>query len=122
MSGSPGLSGTARPVIAAQKSAEGKARVRELTRCTKSVSLTHLVTELSRYLVGWRGYFWFLRDPFGATQHRPVDKAGRLRAVVWRQWKRGRTRFAALLDRSDKPSFTPSRPLVHLSSFLCNSQ
>ena len=40
-----------------------KAQVRERTRCTKSVSLTHLVTELSRYLVGWRGYFGFSETP-----------------------------------------------------------
>ena len=81
--------------IAPQAIARFKARVRELTRHIKSVSLTHLVTELSRYLVGWRGYFGFCETP--SVLHR-LDKwiRRRLRAVVWRQWKRGRTRFAAL--------------------------
>jgi len=81
--------------IAPQALARLKARVRELTRCTKSVSLTHLVTELSRYLVGWRGYFGFCETP---SVLRSIDQwiRRRLRAVVWRQWKRGRTRFAAL--------------------------
>ena len=84
--------------IAPQALARLKARVRERTRCTKSVSLTHLVTELSRYLVGWRGYFGFCETP---SVLRSIDQwiRRRLRAVVWRQWKRGRTRFAALRRR-----------------------
>ncbi len=86
---------TAKRRIAPQALARLKARVRELTRCTKSVSLTHLVTELSRYLVGWRGYFGFCETP---SVLRSIEQwiRRRLRAVVWRQWKRGRTRFAAL--------------------------
>ena len=84
--------------IAPQALARLKVRVRELTRGTKSVSLTHLVTELSRYLVGWRGYFGFCETP---SVLRSIDRwiRRRLRAVVWRQWKRGRTRFAALRRR-----------------------
>lgn len=94
-----GLSFTAGPAvkrrIAPQTLARFKARVRELTRCTKSVSLAHLVAELSRYLVGWRGYFGFCETP--SVLHR-LDQwiRRRLRAIVWRQWKCGRTRFAAL--------------------------
>ena len=49
--------------IAPQALARLKARVRELTRCVKSVSLAHLVTELSCYLVGRRGYFGFCEPP-----------------------------------------------------------
>ena len=81
--------------IAPQALTRFKARVREMTRCTKSVSLTRLVTELSRYLVGWRGYFGFCETP--SVLHRLNQWVRRrLRAIVWRQWKRGRTRFAAL--------------------------
>ena len=81
--------------IAPQALARFRARVREMTRCTKSVSLAHLVTELSRYLAGWRGYFGFCETP---SILRRLDRwvRRRLRAIVWRQWKRGRTRFAAL--------------------------
>ena len=81
--------------IAPQALTRFKARVRELTRGTKSVSLAHLVSELSRYLVGWRGYFGFCETP---SVLRRLDQwiRRRLRAIVWRQWKRGRTRFAAL--------------------------
>ena len=81
--------------IAAPALLRFKARVRELTRCTKSVSLAHLAAALSRYLVGWRGYFGFCETP---SVLRSLDKwiRRRLRAVVWRHWKRGRRRFAAL--------------------------
>ncbi|MCY4584609.1 MAG: group II intron reverse transcriptase/maturase [Bryobacterales bacterium] len=94
-----GFSFTAGPAIkrriAPQTLARFKARVRELTRCTKSVSLAHLVAKLSRYLVGWRGYFGFCETP--SVLHR-LDRwiRRRLRAIVWRQWRRGSTRFAAL--------------------------
>ena len=80
--------------IAPQALARFKARVREMTRCTKSVSLTRLVTEISRYLVAWRGYFGSCETPSVLLR---LDQwvRRRLRAIVWRQWKRGCTRFAA---------------------------
>ena len=81
--------------IAPQALARFKARVREMTRRTRSVSLARLVAELSRYLVGWRGYFGFCETPsILLILDRWVRR--RLRAFVWQQWKRGRTRFAAL--------------------------
>jgi len=84
--------------IAPQALARFKARVRELTRCTKGANLVRIVEELSRYLVGWRGYFGFCETP---SVLRRLDQwiRRRLRAIVWRQWKRGRTRFAALRRR-----------------------
>ena len=72
-----------------------KQRVRELTRCVKGVSLSGLIKELSRYIAGWRGYFGRCETP-GVL--RGLDKwiRRRIRAIVWRQWKMGRTRFRAL--------------------------
>ena len=86
---------TTRRRIAPQALVRFKARVRDLTRRTRGVSLARLATELSRYLVGWRGYFGFCETP---SVLRRLDRwvRRRLRAFVWRQWKRGRTRFAAL--------------------------
>ena len=40
-----------------------KSRVRELTRRTRGQSLAQIVKELSRYLIGWRGYFGFCETP-----------------------------------------------------------
>ena len=57
-----------------------------------------IVEELSRDLVGWRGYFGFCEDPFVLLRLDQWTRR-RLRAVVWKHWKQGRTRFAALRRR-----------------------
>ena len=87
-----------RRCIAPQALARFKARVRELTRRTRGRSLAQIVNELSVYLVGWRGYFGFCQTP---SALRALDEwtRRRLRAIAWKQWKRGRTRFAELRRR-----------------------
>ena len=84
--------------IAPQALARFKERAREQTRRTRGASLEKIVKELSRYLIGWRGYFGFCETP---SVLRALDEwiRRRLRAVVWKQWKRGRTRFAELRRR-----------------------
>jgi RNA-directed DNA polymerase len=84
--------------IAPQAMARFKARVRELTRRTRGASLERIVKELSVYLIGWRGYFGFCQTP---SVLRALDEwtRRRLRAIAWKQWKRGRTRFAELRRR-----------------------
>ena len=54
-----------------------------------------IVEELSRYLIGWRGYFGFCETP---SVLRALDEwiRRRLRAVAWKQWRGGRRRFAEL--------------------------
>ena len=54
---------TPQRVISPKALAQFKVRVRALTRRTKRVRFTRLVAELSRYLVGWRGYFGFCEVP-----------------------------------------------------------
>jgi RNA-directed DNA polymerase len=76
-----------------------KAKVRELTRRTRGISLEQMVTNLSRYLQGWRGYFAYCETPsvlkeLDSWVHR------RLRAFVWKQWRRGKTKFAELRKRN----------------------
>jgi len=73
-------------------------RVRELTRRTRGVSLAQMVEQLSKYLTGWRGYYGFCQT---ASVLRDLDSwiHRRLRAVVWKQWKRGSTRYAELRAR-----------------------
>src|SRR5271163_138648 len=84
--------------LAPQTVARFKARVRELTRRTRGRSLAQIIEELSRYLKGWRAYFGFCETP---SVLRGLDHwtRRRLRAVPWKQWKRGRTRFAELRRR-----------------------
>ena len=84
--------------IAPQAIARFKAKVRELTRRTRGRSLAQIVKELSTYLVGWRGYFGFCQTP---SVLRALDEwiRRRLRAIAWKQWKRGRTRLVELRRR-----------------------
>jgi len=84
--------------IAPQAVARFKAKVRELTRRTTGASLARIVEDLSRYLTRWRGYFGFCETP---SVLRRLDEwiRRRLRAIAWKQWKRGRTRFAELRRR-----------------------
>jgi RNA-directed DNA polymerase len=84
--------------IAPQALARFKAKVRELTRRTGGRSLAQTIKELSVYLIGWRGYFGFCQTP---SVLRRLDEwlRRRLRAIAWKQWKRGPTRFAELQRR-----------------------
>ncbi|HLX13689.1 MAG TPA: group II intron reverse transcriptase/maturase [Bradyrhizobium sp.] len=84
--------------IAPQALARFKAKVRELTRRTRGRSLSQIVRELSTYLIGWRSYFGFCQTP---SVLRALDEwiRRRLRAIAWKQWRRGRTRFAELRRR-----------------------
>lgn len=72
-----------------------KERVRELTRRTRGISLRVMVNQLTEYLRGWRGYFGFCQTPSVLGD---LDSwvRRRLRCVQWKQWKRGKRRFAEL--------------------------
>ena len=75
-----------------------KERVRGLTRRRGGASLEAIITSLAPYLIGWRGYFGFSELP---SELRHLDQwiRRRLRAVAWKQWKRGRTRYQELRRR-----------------------
>ena len=84
--------------IAPQAIERLKERIRKLTRRTRTVGLKQMVAELAQYLIGWKGYFGF-----GQTIDvlKKLDSwiRRRLRCVAWKQWKRGRVRFAELRAR-----------------------
>jgi RNA-directed DNA polymerase len=89
----------ARRRIAPQALARFKARVRELTRRTKGVSLKQRIEDLRTYLTGWAGYFGFCQTP--SVLH-GLDRwvRRRLRAVAWIQWRNGWNRFRQLFKRN----------------------
>jgi RNA-directed DNA polymerase len=84
--------------IAPKAVARFKQRVRELTRRTRGVKVETMVAQLSRYLRGWRGYFGFCQTPWVLRSLESWLRR-RLRAAVWKQWKRGKVRFAELRKR-----------------------
>jgi RNA-directed DNA polymerase len=81
--------------IAPKARVKFKQRIRQLTRRRRGSSLQRVVQDLQRYLVGWRGYFGFCETPSVLRDFESWIRR-RLRAYVWRQWKTGRRRYAAL--------------------------
>jgi len=75
-----------------------KKRVRERTRRKGGASLERTVKDLAPYLRGWAEYFagpdsyWLLRELDSWVRRR-------LRCVVWKQWRTGRTRYTGLRRR-----------------------
>jgi len=75
-----------------------KERVRELTSRTRGVSVERMVEELARYMRGWIGYFGKCQTPSVLASLEEWVRR-RLRSAIWKQWKRGRVRFAELRKR-----------------------
>jgi len=84
--------------IAPKAIARFKERVREATRRTRDSSLRQMVKELTTYLRGWLGYFGDCQTP-SVLRSLETWLRRRLRSVVWKHWKQGRTRFRALRQR-----------------------
>lgn len=82
--------------IAAESLRRFKARIRQLTRRNRGISLEEQVRRLKIYLTGWLGYFRFCETP---SVLRDLDSwiRHRLRCVQWKQWKVYRRRKAELI-------------------------
>src|SRR5437763_7667368 len=85
--------------IAPKAIARFKEKIREQTRRTRGISLTQMVTQIVTYLRGWLGYFGDCQTP---SVLRSLESwlRRRLRSVVWKHWKQGRTRFRKLRKRT----------------------
>ena len=72
-----------------------KQKIRELTRRTRGIRLEQMTKELSAYLRGWKSYFGYCQTP---SLLKTLDEwiRRRLRSMIWRQWKRGKQRYAKL--------------------------
>jgi RNA-directed DNA polymerase len=84
--------------IAPKAIARFKERIREQTRRTRGISLAQMVKQIGTYLRGWLGYFGDCQTP-SVLQRLEAWLRRRLRSVVWKQWKQGRTRFRELRKR-----------------------
>ena len=81
--------------IAGKALARFTRKVRELTRRTRGISVETMGRQLATYLRGWRGYFGFCQSP-SVLGNLDSWIRRRLRSFQWKQWKRGRRRFAEL--------------------------
>ncbi|MFN7935795.1 MAG: group II intron maturase-specific domain-containing protein [Bryobacteraceae bacterium] len=75
-----------------------KERIRELTGGPGESASNGWPRELTRYLRGWIGYFERCQTP-SVLQGLEKWVRHRLRSVIWKQWKRGKVRFAELVKR-----------------------
>jgi len=67
-------------------------------KAARGISLACMVHDLAEYLRGWIGYFGRCETP--EVLHK-LEKwlRRRLRSMVWKQWKRGTTRYRELRQR-----------------------
>lgn len=84
--------------VAPQSVQRFKARLRELLRRGRGRSLRQLIAELRPKLVGWAAYFW-KSEVRVAFEELDQWLRRKLRAVLWRQWKRNWTRARELQRR-----------------------
>jgi RNA-directed DNA polymerase len=81
--------------IAKQSVERLKARIRELCRQGRGRSLPRIIESMNPVLRGWMNYFSLTQS------RRPIEELDtwlrrRLRSIVWRQWKRPKTRESKL--------------------------
>ena len=84
--------------VSGRSLARMKDRIRQITSRSGGRSLVQVAEELRRYLSGWKGYFQLADTP---KIFHSLDKwiRRRLRAILLKQWKRGRTVFRELRAR-----------------------
>jgi RNA-directed DNA polymerase len=70
-------------------------KVRDLMRTGRGRSLAHTIDDLNPLLRGWINYFR-LTESKGILEELDGWVRRRLRCLLWRQWKRGRTRASML--------------------------
>ena len=82
-------------------------RVRQLTRRNGGRSMAEVVERLRRYLLGWKGYFRLAQTP---RIWRSLDEwiRRRLRALLLKQWRRGKTIYRELLQLGANPRVAQS--------------
>jgi RNA-directed DNA polymerase len=88
--------------VAAQSVMRFQSRLRELFRIGRGRSLARLIEALRPKLIGWVSYF---RKSEVRVAFEELDQwiRRKLRAILWRQWKRNWTRFKELVRRGLEP-------------------
>ncbi|USS95679.1 group II intron reverse transcriptase/maturase [Serratia symbiotica] len=94
---SPGK-GRAWILIAPESIRRAKSRRREITGRSKGLSLEQVIGKLRVYLTGWRNYYSLNELP-SLTRNLLGWIRRRLRSLLWKQWKKERTRYSELRVR-----------------------
>jgi len=76
--------------------------LRRLTRRTRHGTLEDLLQDINQYAMGWIGYFR-LADTPSVFEELDGWLRRRLRQLVWKRWKRGKTRWRKLVGLGISP-------------------
>ena len=74
-------------------------KLRRLTKRTRSGKLEEVIEEINRYMMGWIGYYRLANTP-SVLERLDSWIRRRLRQMVWKRWKRGKTRYRELVKLS----------------------
>ena len=90
--------GEPRLKVAPESEARLKAKLKDIFRRGRGRSLQRVIGEMKLVLVGWMNYFSLARV---RNVFERLDEwiRRRLRVILWRQWKRARTRVKRLMGR-----------------------
>jgi len=71
-------------------------RIRQKTKRTRSGKLEDIIEEINESNMGWIGYYWLTDTP---SVFEGLDQwlRRRLRQMIWKRWKRGKTRYRELV-------------------------
>ena len=77
-------------------------KLRQLTRRTRHGTLEEILTKINRQVVGWVGYYRLADTP---SVFQALDEwlRRRLRQLIWKRWKRGKTRWRELVKLGVPP-------------------
>jgi len=88
--------------VAPQALVRLKEKLRHLTRRTRHGTLEEILGKINRQVVGWVGYFRLADTP---STFQALDEwlRRRLRQLIWKRWKRGKTRWRELVKLGVPP-------------------
>jgi len=88
--------GEVRVRVARQTLDRFRDRIRQLTRRTRSGTLEDVIQSINVYTMGWVGYYC-LADTPSVFEKLDGWSRRRMRQLVWKRWKRGKTRWRELV-------------------------
>ena len=94
--------------IAPKAKSRFEARIRDLTRRTRGISIETMVCDLGRYLQGWQSYFGFCQTPTVLDRFNKWIRR-RIRSAACKQWRTGKTRYARLRKLNSVMISLPAR-------------
>ena len=112
--------------VAGEASDRCLGRLRRLTRRSRSGLVDEVIRAVNEYTTGWMEYFR-LSDTDWVFQELDKWLRRRLRQILWKRWKRGRTRYRKLVELSvptelaalgaggKSPWHMAATPVVHMA-------